>query len=302
MSTMKYGAKQYALRRLPDVPWHTVPVGTVLRFFAIHGEFGVALSEVDARRKAFGANREHGLTHPQGLGYAIRVRRQGAVCYISVPELVVGDIVLLQAGDRIPAHLRLIQVSGLQVDEYTQTGNAQYVRKTSHAGGSQLNMMHVGSVVVRGTGQGIVTALPHTTRVRESILQRRRQRQLLAHGLVVQNPEVLSRLSGVKVLVITATLSRTQQVELRSLCTRTRLQYVDMREANGPQVLRTITYFERQEKPALWASDGRSIKLSRNVASVCVALGGTDANKLSADFIALADPVTAIQGILYNTK
>lgn len=57
------------------------------------------------------------------------VRRQGRVAQLVAHELVPGDIVLLNVGDRVPADLRLLHAHHLQVDESSLTGEAEPVRK-----------------------------------------------------------------------------------------------------------------------------------------------------------------------------
>ena len=55
------------------------------------------------------------------------VRRDGHKQRIPSEELVPGDVVLLQAGDRVPADLRLVHLRGLQVDESALTGDRKSV-------------------------------------------------------------------------------------------------------------------------------------------------------------------------------
>ncbi|MFZ5770432.1 MAG: cation-transporting P-type ATPase [Thermodesulfobacteriota bacterium] len=99
------------------------------------------------------------------------VLRQGEKKRISATELVVGDIVFLQGGDKVPADLRLLQVRELQVDESALTGESLPVGKT----GGQLahdtvladrgNMAYASTLATHGQGMGIVTATGDHTEV-----------------------------------------------------------------------------------------------------------------------------------------
>ena len=59
-----------------------------------------------------------------------RVRREGEVRDVSAEELVPGDVVVLNAGNAVPADLRVIEPSKLQADESTLTGESVPVGKT----------------------------------------------------------------------------------------------------------------------------------------------------------------------------
>jgi magnesium-transporting ATPase (P-type) len=86
-----------------------------------------------------------------------RVVRDGAPHVIDVSELVVGDLVLLQAGDRVGADLKLVSARELTQDESMVTGESSAV---SHDCGDQLL---AGTFVVQGVGTGVVTATGRDT-------------------------------------------------------------------------------------------------------------------------------------------
>ncbi len=79
-------------------------------------------------------------------------------------ELVPGDIVLLQAGDKIPADLRLLKLRDLQVDESALTGESVPVEKDVEplvqdtVLAERINMVYASSMVTYGQASGIVTA------------------------------------------------------------------------------------------------------------------------------------------------
>lgn len=91
------------------------------------------------------------------------VLRQGQIKHIPARELVPGDIVMLESGDRIPADIRWLTANSLDAEESALTGESHPVAK--HAGvlsdqeiplGDQKNMGFMGTMITRGTGRGIV--------------------------------------------------------------------------------------------------------------------------------------------------
>lgn len=99
------------------------------------------------------------------------VLRDGMHHSIPAQELVPGDIVVLESGNRVPADLRLIESIGLSAEESTLTGEsvpvekeAGYVEKES-ADTSSKNMVYMSTYVTKGRGLGVVTATGMDTRV-----------------------------------------------------------------------------------------------------------------------------------------
>ncbi len=93
-----------------------------------------------------------------------RVRRDGAEAEVPAEELVVGDVVLLAAGDQVPADGRIIEASALQIDESALTGESvPAVKDTSVLSGHDLspgeqsNMAFMNTPVTHGSGTLIVT-------------------------------------------------------------------------------------------------------------------------------------------------
>lgn len=93
----------------------------------------------------------------------VLVLRGGKEEDIDSKDLVPGDIVLLEAGSRVPADCRLIEAANLEVDEAALTGESRPVNKRialvdDDAGiGDQKNMVFMGTVVVNGRAVAIVT-------------------------------------------------------------------------------------------------------------------------------------------------
>ncbi len=93
------------------------------------------------------------------------VLRGGHARVIAASELVPGDIVLLEAGNQVPADLRLIEIAQLRVDESALTGESVTVEKHTskltgivHALGDRLNMAFKGTTATHGRGRGLVVA------------------------------------------------------------------------------------------------------------------------------------------------
>jgi Ca2+-transporting ATPase len=92
------------------------------------------------------------------------VIRDGEEEKIPARDLVPGDIILLQTGDRIPADSRLTEVVNLKIDEAPLTGESVAVNKTTQAISGDVpvadrkNMAYMGTTVVYGRGRALVTA------------------------------------------------------------------------------------------------------------------------------------------------
>jgi P-type Ca2+ transporter type 2C len=101
-----------------------------------------------------------------------RVRRDGAEARIPAEELVAGDVVLLSAGDQVPADGRLIAASALQIDESALTGESVPAAKGPEtlegddlSPGDQTNMAFMHTPVTHGSGVMIVTGTGSQTQV-----------------------------------------------------------------------------------------------------------------------------------------
>ncbi|MBE9061916.1 cation-transporting P-type ATPase [cf. Phormidesmis sp. LEGE 11477] len=86
-------------------------------------------------------------------------------------DLVVGDVVLLSSGDKVPADLRLFKTRSLQVDESALTGESLPVEKSvpplsaDTPLAERINMAYAGSFVTFGQGRGVVVATAEATEV-----------------------------------------------------------------------------------------------------------------------------------------
>jgi|TARA_R110000868_G_scaffold320720_3_gene581677 Ca2+-transporting ATPase len=100
-----------------------------------------------------------------------RVLRSREIRQIPSVELVPGDIILLQSGDKVPADLRLIRSRDLQIDESTLTGESAPVQKapdtlpTDTPLAERRNLAYSSTLVTYGQGRGIVVATGEKTEV-----------------------------------------------------------------------------------------------------------------------------------------
>ncbi len=96
----------------------------------------------------------------------VKVRRGGVFRMLPQNEVVVGDIIIVENGDKIVADGRLIASSSLKVDESMLTGESSYVKKDYQVILSEktplaerVNMLYSGTFVTEGSGEMVVTAV-----------------------------------------------------------------------------------------------------------------------------------------------
>jgi Ca2+-transporting ATPase len=104
------------------------------------------------------------------VAFRARVRRGGQIVELAAEELVPGDIVLLEAGERVPADGRLFFTHSLEVDESALTGESVPVRKRAEATiplttplAERINVVFMNSVVTRGRAEVVVSATGRST-------------------------------------------------------------------------------------------------------------------------------------------
>lgn len=97
------------------------------------------------------------------------VRRDGQKIRVPAEELVPGDVVLLQSGDKVPADLRLFRNKSLQVDESALTGESLPVQKHTDPVdlnsllAERANLAFAGTLVTHGQAEGVVWAIGNQT-------------------------------------------------------------------------------------------------------------------------------------------
>ena len=105
-----------------------------------------------------------------------RVLRNGKIVTVKSEDLVVGDVVILEVGDAVPADCRILESRSMKVEEAALTGESVPVNKLIdllllREGakdiplGDRVNMVYSGSVVVYGRGQAVVTATGMDTEI-----------------------------------------------------------------------------------------------------------------------------------------
>ncbi len=99
------------------------------------------------------------------------VLRDGEEVHVAAREVVPGDLVVLEAGDRVPADIRLVEVVHLEAEEAALTGESLPVHKTVHpvpeesGTGDRQSMVFAGTVIAVGRGRGVVVATGTGTEV-----------------------------------------------------------------------------------------------------------------------------------------
>ncbi|MDF2942872.1 MAG: cation-transporting P-type ATPase [Herbinix sp.] len=146
-------------------------VGGAVAFLAGMPQLGIAVWLVNVINGVFSFWQEHRAGKATDAlrnmlpSYA-RVIRDGEEQKILAEDLVIGDIILLEEGDKISADARLIEVSDLQVDQSTLTGESNPVRKIKDAvlkedltRAERPNLIFAGTNVSEGNGKAVVTEI-----------------------------------------------------------------------------------------------------------------------------------------------
>jgi len=139
-----------------------------------------------------------------------RVRREGQQYLVDAEELVPGDVVLLESGDKVPADLRLVQVNNLTIDESFLTGESLAsvknleLQKREVPVNDRHNMGYAGSTVVSGRGVGLVVATGKYTEVGK--IARTVAEEAGAKPPLVQRMEKFSHQISIIVLAFAAVL------------------------------------------------------------------------------------------------
>ena len=133
------------------------------------------------------------------------VERDGEVSEISADEVVPGDLIWLESGNRVPADARLLTAHGLEVDESLLTGESlpvtkdpSWLGKPETAMGDRLNMVYAGSMVSRGRAKALVASTGSFTSVGQLALD--------IMGSTGGKPPLLERMERFAHVVAIATL------------------------------------------------------------------------------------------------
>ena len=141
----------------------------------------------------------------------VRVRRNGGTDEVAIDEIVPGDIVLLEAGDRVPADGRLLLAANLSIDESSLTGESVPVDKRADsvtaAGsplGDRLGMVFMNTTVTRGRAEVVVTDTGMGTemgRVAEMIVTAKKSKTPLERQLDALS-KTLAIIAGIAATVV----------------------------------------------------------------------------------------------------
>lgn len=141
---------------------HWIDSGVILGVVVINAIIGFV--QEGKAEKALNAIR-------QMLSLHAIVLREGQRLQISAEELVPGDIVILQSGDKVPADMRLLNCKNLRIEEAALTGESEAVEKSTQAIeeaaaiGDRFCIAYSGTLVVYGQGSGVVVATGQQTEI-----------------------------------------------------------------------------------------------------------------------------------------
>jgi len=107
------------------------------------------------------------MTAPQA-----KVKRDGIINVIDACNIVTGDIIILEAGDFVPADIRLTECINMRIDESSLTGESEPVAKDANAvmeeetmPGDRKNVAYSGTIITYGRGEGVVYATGINTEI-----------------------------------------------------------------------------------------------------------------------------------------
>ncbi|APV44979.1 Ca2+-transporting ATPase [Dehalogenimonas formicexedens] len=187
---------------------HGVDTLTIFGVLLVNAVIGY-IQETRAE-KAMAALKE--MTAPQA-----NVRRDGRLHVIPARELVPGDIIILAAGDRVPADARLMQVNGLESNESALTGESETVKKSlpplsaDATLGDRTNLIFQGTSVTKGQGEAVVVATGMATelgRIAGSLEEIPQERTPLQKNIARLSTTLVIILLGVCALILAAGLIR----------------------------------------------------------------------------------------------
>jgi len=141
---------------------HWVDSGVILGVVVINAVIGFV--QEGKAEKALNAIRRM-------LSLNAMVLRDGQRIQLAAEQLVPGDIVMLQSGDKVPADLRLLNCKNLRIEEAALTGESEAVEKSldavevATAIGDRRCMAYSGTLVVYGQGSGVVVATGQQTEI-----------------------------------------------------------------------------------------------------------------------------------------
>lgn len=157
-----------------------------------------------------------------------KVLRDGKVQIVHSEDLVVGDVILLEAGDAVPADARIFESASLKIEEAALTGESVPVTKfidiinlkdgeKEVSLGDRKNMMYMGSTVVYGRGKAVVTATGMDTemgKIADALTQAEEGQTPLQMKLAQLSKILTWLVLGICVLVFAVQIIRAGQFDL----------------------------------------------------------------------------------------
>jgi Ca2+-transporting ATPase len=160
---------QMALEQLKDFLVVILVIAAVISIFLGESLEGIVILSIVVLNTILGVYQENKASNAlkalkEMASPHAKVLRDGRVAEIASHEVVPGDVVMLEAGDYIPADLRLAESVNLKIDEAALTGESVPVEKDAAALvsddqslGDRINCAYMGTIITYGRGKGIIT-------------------------------------------------------------------------------------------------------------------------------------------------
>jgi len=208
--------------------WYTMTEKELASFFDVDIAKGLNQQSVIARLDKFGLNNDITLSAEMQEIYKAWVKRDGRIERVGIKYIVPGDIVLLDAGARVPADIRLLHVNQLAINQSLITGNALPANKNTFAANSQLPvekqfcMAFAGTFVAHGSGWGVVVNhsdkmhanFPSVSKKRNNSAFNFSNRRLRRLGIVASNKNAAKLLSLIDAVFIDYVLRPEEMLEI----------------------------------------------------------------------------------------
>lgn len=151
-----------------------------------------------------------------------KILRDGEIATIKSEDVVVGDVVVLEAGDAVPADCRILESYSMKVEEAALTGESVPVSKAIDvlmcndgaddvALGDRVNMLYSGSTVVYGRGKAVVTAIGMDTemgKIADALSQAEKEQTPLQKKMSELSKFLTKLVLGICVLVFVVGIGR----------------------------------------------------------------------------------------------
>lgn len=164
-------------RQFQNILIYIIFVAMIISFFFGHHDDALFIAVVLLINATVGTLQEYRaertlLLLKKAVEFRARAIRMGQEEELPAADLVSGDIIVLQAGDKVPADARLIEAEGLEVNEAALTGESLVVAKDPAALlpvdttlAERVNMLYTGTLVERGEAKAVVTATGSDTEI-----------------------------------------------------------------------------------------------------------------------------------------